>query len=220
MIGTTGRAVKTASLSTKGNLRIIEGLLKRKRPTRTLEIGFALGASALVFSDWHRGNHAIPLRQHTVIDPFQASVWDNCGVLNIASAGLDLYLRHFEEYSALALARLVKEGETFDLVYIDGSHLFEDVFVDFYFCARLLSDSGVILLDDSSDAHILKVVQFIRRNQGHAFKDLDLSGLRNSSGSWSEWKYRIGRALGRVQLTAFERTGNVPRDWDSRFIDF
>ena len=41
------------------------------------------------------------------------------------------------------------KGERFDMIYIDGSHEFDEVFVDAYYSYRLLSPGGIMLLDDS-----------------------------------------------------------------------
>ena len=73
------------------------------------------------------------------------------------------YLDFREECSALELPKLMKQGARFDLVYIDGSHLFEDVFIDAYFVARLLTQGGVVVFDDSTNPHIAKVLRFLRR---------------------------------------------------------
>ena len=59
------------------------------------------------------------------------------------------------------LLRLVEKGEQFGLVYVDGSHIFEDVFVDAYFGSRLLAEQGIIAFDDCRDLHVLKVIKFI-----------------------------------------------------------
>jgi hypothetical protein len=48
----------------------------------------------------------------------------------VERAGLMGYMDFRQAYSALELPKLIEQGTQFGLVYVDGSHLFEDVFVD------------------------------------------------------------------------------------------
>ena len=98
------------------------------------------------------------------LDPFASTVWDDVGVLAVEAAGLSSYLDLRTEFSSQALPRMIDNGDRFDFIYVDGSHLFEDVFVDAYFGLRLLSENGIIAFDDSTDPHVAKVLRFIRRN--------------------------------------------------------
>src|SRR5437867_2217303 len=103
--------------------------------------------------------------------------------------------------SAYELPKLAAAGARFGLVYVDGSHLFEDVFVDAYFTIRLLDEHGVVAFDDSANRHVAKVVRFLRTNVPRgALQELDISGYRERGGGL--W-YKFARALGKTQLTAF-----------------
>ena len=55
------------------------------------------------------------------------------GRLKLEEAGLIGYVEVREQLSGLVLPKMVEENLKFGLVYIDGSHRFEDVFCDFYF---------------------------------------------------------------------------------------
>jgi hypothetical protein len=77
------------------------------------------------------------------------------------------------------------------------------------FQLRLLNDGGVMLFDDSAADHVLKVVRFVRNNMRSCLVEVDLSAYRDDS----PYFYRIARALGRLQLTAFRRVGPKERDW-------
>lgn len=57
---------------------------------------------------------------------------------------------------------MVEENPKFGLVYIDGSHGFEEVFSDFYF-VRYPMACGYLLFDDGSDPEVAKVLHFLRR---------------------------------------------------------
>jgi hypothetical protein len=113
---------------------------------------------------------------------------------------------------------LVGERASYDIIYVDGSHLFEDVFVDFYYATRLLAQGGVMAFDDSSDPHVRKVVRFVSRNFHFAYRPLDLGPYRADRASGL--RYRAAKALGRVQLTAFQKIGPATRAWNSPYRDF
>ena len=154
-----------------------------------------------------------------VIDPFQSSVWDDAGVLSIERAGLEDYLDFRSSFSCPVLPDLLSSGqaEQINLAYIDSYHLFEDVFIDWYYVARLLAPNGV-LFDDAIDAHVSKVIRFVRQNFSDAFQPIDLSPYREDRGR--SFKYRVASALGKTQFAAFRKIGPAERSWDSRFKSF
>jgi predicted O-methyltransferase YrrM len=202
------------ALSTANNLKTIRALMSETGAKRTLEIGLSYGGSALAFCASHRELGHQPASQHVAIDPFQASIWQDAGISAIRRAGLEKYVDVRVTHSALALPRLLQDGRRFDLIYIDGSHLFEDVFVDAYFAARLLDPGGIVLFDDSTDPHIAKVLRFLQRN-APGLTRIDLSKFRQDN-----LKYRIAQYLGKTQLTGFKKTGDIVRKWDSPFAAF
>jgi hypothetical protein len=206
VVGKSGKVFESRpALSTTRNLDEIVEILCRTRPENTLEVGMAFGGSSLIFADVGR-TMCTGIYRHTAIDPYQSTVWDGVGMQCLESAGLQSFIELFEQPSALVLPRLLSEGRRFGLIYVDGSHLFEDVFVDAYFCARLLTVDGYLLFDDSSNRHVAKVLAFIDRNQ------LTLERLPERS-----LRHRIARLVGRRQLTVYRRRGPVERPWDSPF---
>jgi cephalosporin hydroxylase len=215
-VGRTGRVYEgLAALSTINNLHIIHQLMLETGPMQTLEVGLSFGGSALVFCASHKELGHPPEAQHTALDPFQATVWDSCGLLAVERAGLMGYMDFRQAYSALELPKLLEAGARFGLVYVDGSHLFEDVFVDAYFVTRLLIEGGVVAFDDSSNPHVAKVVRFLRTNT--ELKELDLSSYRNKKDVLT---YQVARYFRKVQLTAFHRVGSIERAWDAAFCPF
>ncbi len=104
------------------------------------------------------------------------------------------------------------------MVYVDGSHLFEDVFVDFYFLRQLLSEGGIILFDDSSDPHVAKVVCFIRNNFREQLSPFCLDPFRPDKGR--PLKYRLAKILRRNHLTAFKKIGDCELSWNAPFRNF
>src|SRR5207249_2385064 len=113
------------------------------------------------------------------------------------------------EPSCLVLPRLLAEDRRFGLIYVDGSHIFEDVFVDAYFSARLLTEDGYLLFDDSTNGHVAKVLAFI---------DSNVPSLTRAPERCL--RHRIARLLGRRQLTVYRRTGLIERPWTSEFRRF
>lgn len=217
-VGRKGKVYEgLAALSTLNNLLCLRHLMMELRPTRTLEVGLSFGGSCLVFTASHRDLGRPGDGQHTALDPFQSSVWQDCGVLAVERAGLAGFLDMRHASSQLELPKFISEGVTFDLVYVDGSHLFEDVFVDMYFITRLLSEGGVVAFDDSANPNVAKVLRFLRRNLREALSEVDLLPYRADDDGWG---YRMGRLLGKTQLTAFKRVGNCEREWNAAFVSF
>jgi hypothetical protein len=205
-------------MSSRNNLITLRRLMLHLRPRRSLEIGLCFGASALALTASHKEYQALPAKQHVAIDPFQHTVWDDAGVLAIENAGLSEYFDFRGDFSHLELPRLLIDDASFDFVYVDGSHLIEDVFVDTYFVARLLAVGGVMVLDDSTDPHVKKVIRFLRANCSAGLEEVNLTAFRGDRGR--DLKYRLARGLGKVQMTAFRRIGQIQRPWNAAFCSF
>lgn len=218
-VGKSGKVFSDlGALSTRNNLLTLHRLFVETKPERTLEIGLSFGGSALLFTSAHRALGRLPAAQHIALDPFQETVWDSTGIMAVERAGLGGYLDFRPAFSAFELPRLIEQGDRFGLVYVDGSPLFEDAFVDAYFIARLLSEGGIVAFDDSSAKDIRKVIRFIRSNMRPSLAEVDLVPYRNRSKT--NLPYRLARHLGKIQLTAFRRVGPAAREWNARFVDF
>ena len=219
---TVGRSGKEftnlASNSTLNNLKFIQRMMWDRQPQRTLEIGIAFGASTLVFCAEHQKLGRTGTKQHTAIDPFQPRHWyDEAGVFAVERAGLGEFLDYRPEFSEFVLPKLLESGQCYDLIYVDGGHLFENVFLDALYCTRLLNDGGMIMFDDSTDPHVAKAVGFIRSNLADSLKEVMPEDLRST----------IARLLGMRQLTVFERLPSHQRkfdtplrEWDSKLGKF
>ncbi|MBJ7401774.1 MAG: class I SAM-dependent methyltransferase [Bradyrhizobium sp.] len=209
-IGRSGKIFRDLpSNSTVNNLKFIQQTMRERRPLRTLEIGLAFGASTLVFCTENKKLGHAGEKQHTAIDPYQPySPYDEAGVYAVERAKLADYLDYRPEFSEFVLPRLLESHQRYDFIYIDGSHLFENVFIDTFYCARLLNDGGWMALDDSSDPHVAKVIEFMRANLAGAVKEISLGA-----------KSALAGFVGRRQLTVFERLPydgpHGPRKWDT-----
>ena len=210
IVGRTGKVFDNAgALSTVNNLLQIRKLMIEQKPRRTLEIGMAFGGSALTFAVSHRDLGHLPAQQHTAIDPAQSAYWDDAGRQHLERAHLDGYVRVIEKYSATALPELIGEQQRFELIYVDGSHQFEDVLMDFVFCHELLTIGGMILFDDSTDSQVAKVLRFIDANYNEIYeRQLLLRGSRQE-----QMKRRLACLLRKNQLTAYRKLRDGRQNW-------
>jgi predicted O-methyltransferase YrrM len=125
---------------------------------KTLEIGCAFGLSSLAIC------HAMRDRigaHHTIVDPFQSSQWQGAGVQALRRAGFNDFSL-VEELSEIALPSLLKEqGESFDLVFVDGWHTFDHTLLDCFYALRLLKVGGRLVVDDCDWPSVAKVFKYI-----------------------------------------------------------
>lgn len=143
-------------------------LVKEERATTTLETGMALGLSTL----WMLGaacavaaeNGAGTLPKHTAIDPYQKTDWKSAGLRLVEAAGATELVTHVAEDSTLALPRLVAEGAAFDLVFVDGGHLYELAFCDILFGLRLVRPGGLVVVDDVWMPSVTTAVNYFTSN--------------------------------------------------------
>ena len=179
-VGRNGNVIQiSSSISTTNNLVTIRNYLMDKGAANTLEIGMRGGGSALVFTQFLKDIGASAAR-HIAIDPFQSSPFNSdCGLVAVERAGLATYLDFRPELSCIILPSLVKEGRSFSMIYVDGSHNFEDCFIDMYYSVKLLELNGIVLFDDSQAHQVLKVLSFVRKISDIALKKLTwLPGIR------------------------------------------
>jgi predicted O-methyltransferase YrrM len=129
-----------------------------------IEIGLGYGSSALAIGE------ALILRaqqemKHVIIDAYQ-HLFHNAGWEAITSAGLIDLCTLLTERSQLALRRLVTEGLIADAAFVDGSHIFHNVFVDLYFLRELVRPGGLIVLDDCQWPSVGTAVRYFEVNTG------------------------------------------------------
>jgi predicted O-methyltransferase YrrM len=130
-----------------------------------IEIGLAYGSSALAIGEalCSTGKSGIA---HIVIDPFQATAYQNVGRDAITSAGLADHTTFMSEPSSIALARLSEEGFVADAGFVDGSHRFHEVFVDLYFLRKVVRPGGLIILDDTAWPSVAGALRYFDLNLG------------------------------------------------------
>jgi predicted O-methyltransferase YrrM len=138
----------------------LRDLAVAERAGRTIEVGLALGMSALFLCQalLPRGG------RHVAVDPFQTESWNGAGIRTLREAGVEDLVEVIEEESQLALPRLVSEGREFDLAFVDGDHRFEGVFLDLYFMTRLVRPGGLVVVDDMWMPAVRTAVAYVERN--------------------------------------------------------
>jgi predicted O-methyltransferase YrrM len=115
---------------------------KGRPSVQYLEIGVYEGRSAV----WMMENVLTHPTSHlTGIDVFQGPLKDRC-LENLRRSGADGRATIIVEPSQVVLRHL--PFETFDIIYIDGSHATSDVLEDAVLSYRLLKSGGLLIFDD------------------------------------------------------------------------
>jgi len=210
----TGEELTLESASTINNLRVLRRYIQAAKPKRTMEIGLAYGASALAILATQAENGGES--SHMAVDPLQSSLWKRGAVRAITDAGFASRFELVEKPSSLALPELVATGASFDFIYIDGLHVFEHTFVDYYYSATLVEIGGVILFDDSRSPHVDKVIRFVRANLGDSLEPLDMSPFEGRKSVSA----RIANRLGIRQLKGFKKLKDTCRPYNAPFRNF
>lgn len=174
---------------------------------RTIEVGLALGISALFLC------HAVLDRggRHLAIDPFQEESWNGAGLRTLRDAGVADAVDVVEEESQLALPRLISEGREFDFGFIDGDHRFEGVFLDLYYMTRLVVPGGAVVVDDMWMPSVRMAVAYVERNLGAT---LEPGALPNGFG-WSRRRLSRGVRRGSGDMAVLRLPSERPElRWD------
>jgi predicted O-methyltransferase YrrM len=126
----------------------------RERPCEVLEIGSWEGRSAIFFLEF------LPQSRVTCVDTFgggaenHASPTESRQIASIErrfDANMRSYGARAEKIKATsvaALTRLAQSSAVFDLIYVDGSHMRDDVMVDSLLAWPLLRPGGIVIWDD------------------------------------------------------------------------
>jgi predicted O-methyltransferase YrrM len=141
---------------------VLRDLLVGERAATVLEIGLAYGSSALAIAEALLLNRAAKAR-HVIVDAYQDH-FHEAGWNAIVAAGLETICTLVRQRSQLALPRLIDEGLVVDAAFVDGSHLFHNVFVDLCFARELVRPGGLIVLDDGTLPSVATAVRYFELN--------------------------------------------------------
>lgn len=150
-------------------------LVRDSKVSRSLEIGFAYGYSTVWILDaLRKRDDAV----HHAIDPFEATLWHGIGLVQASRVKTAAKFRWLPGYSVHALSRLIRSRESFDFIYIDGNHRFDDVLVDFYLSDQVTRVGGYIVFDDAWMDSIAAVCRFVARNRAYEMLPQELESFR------------------------------------------
>lgn len=130
-----------------------------------IEIGLAYGSSALAIGE-ALATVGRDRARHLIIDPMQDSEFLDAGWESVCAAGLEGISTLIRERSQFALPGLVAEGVTVDAAFVDGSHIFHEVFVDLYFLRKLVRPGGLVVLDDHRWPSVGTAAHYYETNLG------------------------------------------------------
>jgi predicted O-methyltransferase YrrM len=120
--------------------------------------------------------------QHIAIDPYQRTDWHGIGLTHARASGIGadpaFGFRLIEDRSDRTATDLARANASFDLIFIDGFHRFDDVLVDFYLYAPLCRLGGHVVFDDMWMSSIQTATSFIRENRTD-FVERPIAGVPN-----------------------------------------
>lgn len=144
----------------------LRDLLCAENARVVIEIGLAYGPSALAIAEALTSPaDAGGCSHHIIVDAFQDHFLD-AGWNALVEGGLTGTCSLLRELSQIALPRLVAEGVVADAAFVDGSHLFHNVFVDLFFLRELVRPGGLVVLDDCSWPSVGTAVRYFEVNTG------------------------------------------------------
>ena len=132
-------------------------LITENSYSTTIEVGCALGLSSLYICD---AISKFPNHSHTILDPAQQSLYNNIGLKNLEANGYDFFT-FIEEYSEIALPKLLSEGKKYDFGFIDGWHTFDHTLIDFFYLNRMVKVGGMIVFDDADWPSVTKLLRYL-----------------------------------------------------------
>lgn len=150
--------------------RHIYNLVKDNGFLRTLEVGLAMGASAVWVTQAFKDKGVQGL--HYALDPNQTTQYEDIGEYLVNKCGLSEYLQVIRQTSYRALPSLYESVllgtiPKFDMIYIDGWHTFDYTLLDFFYADLLLNVNGVIVLDDIRHVPVKACMEYIVANYKH-----------------------------------------------------
>jgi predicted O-methyltransferase YrrM len=148
----------------------LQDVIRKVRPSVSLEIGLAYGVSTLYICDAlaEVGGH-----KHIVCDPDQCGVigpgFHGIGLKNVRDAGYENIVEFHPVSSHALLPQLEQQNVHVQFAFIDGWHTFDYTFIDFFYIDRVLDIGGVIVFDDTLNyLAIRKVLRYILTHRKYA----------------------------------------------------
>ena len=143
---------------------VLRDLLLAENPSTVIEIGLAYGSSALAIAEALAAAGSNDAR-HVIVDAYQEQ-FHGSGWAAIVGAGLAGLCSLVQERSQIVLPRLLDHGFVADAAFVDGSHIFHNVFVDLFYLRELVRPGGLVILDDCSYPSVATAARYFEVNTG------------------------------------------------------
>ncbi|MEX2672130.1 MAG: class I SAM-dependent methyltransferase [Phycisphaeraceae bacterium] len=173
-----GAKVRVTANISQPNVQALQRVIADRQPRTVVEIGMAHGVSTVTIL---QSLAEVPGGRLISIDPYIG--WPTgreIALHQVQRAGLSDRHEHLHMFSHLGLPRLIEQGVQPDLIYIDGSHAFADVFVDFFFSDQLLKPGGVVAFNDAAWPDVFRVIRQVRKRADYRELDVGLPRVYRS----------------------------------------
>jgi len=147
-----------------GDSDVLRDLVLAEKPRTVIEIGLAYASSALAIAEALVAAGPGDAR-HLIVDAYQELFYGS-GWAAITEAGLAGLCCLIAERSQIALPRLIGDGFVADAAFVDGSHIFHNVFADLFYLRELVRPGGLVILDDCSYLSVATAVSYFEVNTG------------------------------------------------------
>ena len=162
------------------NISLDEGIelykiIKKYKPKKLVEIGFAVGISTLFMLCALENNAEL-----ISVDPYQKIQWDKFGLINVDNILKEQNLpktihKFIEDYSNNFFTNTNK---SFDLVFIDGDHSYEGTMIDLIGANKVLKKNGLMIIDDVLFNDVKKALSnFFKKNDNFEKINVDVSTM-------------------------------------------
>lgn len=150
----------TAAISMRYSAALYS-IVRKLQPRLAVEIGMGQGVSSLsiLTALQQTGGRLIS------IDPYEG--WQSgmdAALCAIDRAGFSSLHCHIRQRSELALPRLWAEGTEIDFAYIDGSHCFDNAFIDWFYLDKMLRPEGVIGFNNAGWLPVWRVIRHLKKS--------------------------------------------------------
>ena len=215
--GDDGREYELSATSLRQiEAQVLYQLVAKSGAVKTLEIGLALGASAVAIADalsCQPKEHC-----HVVLDPYQHH-FGNVGLLELERLGLRQRVEFHQMSSEDFLHDASKNGARFDLIFNDGSHMFGSKVTSAFLGDRCLRVGGIFAFHDAFKRSTTACVRYLVGECGYKPVSLQPDSIFKRwarsvkyiaiHGAWYAIKIIPTTCC---SLVALQKTGEAPKD--------
>lgn len=173
---TTHRLFPVAIPATEGEA--LRTCVTRERAARTIEIGLGYGIAALFACEGLLENENTTARR-VVVDPHQATRFDNCGLQFLDEAGVIDLVEYHPEGSETALSTLLERRTHFRPCVRRRQSSIRRRVRRPRLLGRLVRPGGLVFLDDYQLPSIRRAVSFFTTNLGWTIEEASTNDHRH-----------------------------------------